>query len=667
MKKRNRFNKRIKKLRKEYECGGCNTYFDTAYLLHDHMREHVEGGSYFYNNTIQTAFPVSAKTDVATQTCQSDVDETNTDGFAGLTQNIKNEEISDSDNYDGYDNLSNELNNELDETDREDANEKPESKDMAPEPVTTRQRPGSKRLLVNSSKTCLDKANKQKKSARLLKNSGDETNHYRNISETDFKQRMLHLQELRISLTRIDDSIKTENTIKRTAKEDTTKGFSSTDKYQSVTSTKRTETSEKKFRRIRNRLISTRPNESEGKTYLRRRKRKAAYKADGDSDENVHKIDIDDPDYIPAGTENTERTNTEPDFVYMDESTDSADDDTGDLIWKRAKLECKYMKCEHCHKFIEDEFTKENLLALHKIPFWEENGRIWIQTNKKLHQTNKLCIKAKRKIYPRKKEILKCEECGKAIMKEYLRQHMVRCHNATRKSKGRPKKDKYFTCEICNKVLRTHSRREHERRHMAAAMKPEPDEALAVCEICGKTCANEKSLVSHKRIHSIQNLSCKHCDHVASSIPERERHRKTHRQYYHCETCGIDIVTKKGYQKHIMNLHQKVKRYICDVCGNQFFAKHNMERHRATHFAPSLECSYCGRKFADPVALKRHVMTHTGDFRYICGICNHGFIQSTPYRMHMQKKHSISRDEAFALNRMNFADESDPSMKLENS
>ena len=311
------------------------------------------------------------------------------------------------------------------------------------------------------------------------------------------------------------------------------------------------------------------------------------------------------------------------------------------------------MKCEHCNKFIEDDFSKANLLALHNIPFRQENDRILIKANKTLHKTDELSIKfsTRKKIIPYSKEKIKCEECGKILSSEYMRKHMVKYHNRMRKSKGRPQNDKYFTCEICNKLLRTRCRKKHERIHMKSPIKSESEEANAVCEICGQMCFNEKSLSNHMQVHSIKNLTCKHCDHVSSSVQERERHKKTHKFVHSCETCGVKIALKKGLLCHIRSLHQKVKRCVCDVCGRQFYAIYNMERHRATHFAPGFECGYCGRKFADSAALKRHVMTHTGDVKYTCPICNHGFIQSTPYWMHMRKRHSISREEAMAIHR----------------
>ena len=47
--------------------------FEYISLLHFHLIDHPEGGSYKYNHTTLTAYPVSVSVDVSTQTCSSDL------------------------------------------------------------------------------------------------------------------------------------------------------------------------------------------------------------------------------------------------------------------------------------------------------------------------------------------------------------------------------------------------------------------------------------------------------------------------------------------------------------------------------------------------------------------------------------------------------------------
>ena len=60
--------KNIQEKDTRFSCGGCESFFEDLYLLHNHMRDHVEGGSFNYKHTIRTAFPVSVSINASTQT-----------------------------------------------------------------------------------------------------------------------------------------------------------------------------------------------------------------------------------------------------------------------------------------------------------------------------------------------------------------------------------------------------------------------------------------------------------------------------------------------------------------------------------------------------------------------------------------------------------------------
>ena len=83
--------------------------------------------------------------------------------------------------------------------------------------------------------------------------------------------------------------------------------------------------------------------------------------------------------------------------------------------------------------------------------------------------------------------------------------------------------------------------------------------------------------------------------------------------------------------------------FECEICGRRFFKKSSYTTHIAIHFEAKLKCSFCDRKFKDKTGLKRHEKTHTGVKRFKCHICKHGFVQSTPFWLHMEKIHDICR------------------------
>ena len=58
----------------QYKCGGCTSIFESLIRLHCHLRDHDEGGSYVFNNRIQTAYPVRISVDKSTQTYLEDLE-----------------------------------------------------------------------------------------------------------------------------------------------------------------------------------------------------------------------------------------------------------------------------------------------------------------------------------------------------------------------------------------------------------------------------------------------------------------------------------------------------------------------------------------------------------------------------------------------------------------
>ena len=648
MKTRKRISSRLRGLGANFECGGCTVFFDSVYLLHDHMRDHEEGGSYYYNNTTKTAFPVSEATDASTQTCPSDIDSASADNLTELiqnikrgessdSQNIKREESSDSDNCEDYAINWSDVNTENSEhSNLENLNGMPNPNGSLPFSLTDSRGPDSLEESNTSEEKTLKQASKLKWKDRHLNHMEAKLNkkHKMGNSEPFTRQLLPHL-DLKVSLRRIDETIKTEIPQESAASEDfKIKDFLKSD---DMSAKQRYKESEK---------LRIQP-----KGCLRRNKTRAGLKpksavyANSRLEKENKKTD---PDYNPKGN------SVRPLFNYTARDPDISEAGNNDLYWKKAKSDCKHMKCGHCNKFTDNDFTKANLLALHNIPFRHENGRLLIDANKALHKTDTFSVNMfeRKSLVPRWIVKIRCDECGKILSRETMRMHKIKFHNAPRKSKGRPQKEKYYQCPICNKVVRRDGKRRHERTHI---QKPEleEDEDSVICEVCGQMCSNKRSLSNHMNTHSLKRLSCKYCDHVSSSARELERHVKIHGIVHNCGTCGKTFSRRRGLLEHINKVHKKIKNSVCDICGRQFYCKSKMEDHRSTHFAPSLECGYCDKKFRDRNCLKKHRMTHTGEVTYTCYICNHGFIQSTPYWTHMQKKHSISREEAMTIHRQN--------------
>ena len=777
-----------------FECGGCNDFFDSAYSLHDHMRDHEEGGSYFYNNTTKTAFPVCASTDVSTQTCSTDFSGARDNRCENLVPSISHEDSSDTDNYDDFEDLQDSC--------------------IMDEKHSLKDESGTSPMAVEAKGK--SKPNKKLLHAKIKKQSSSSTNNQsivKTVFPTDIRTRKKYspftqitvnsnsskrtanclsppIKDLQISLTRIDRMVKTDKSMKIKKNNNAKMKFnrktrhkikkdpeeSDLSEIQDHTNNsdcdyepkhrgmnvKETNPSQKKSRKILRHQIKKEAEDTDTEEMeddvidpkyqlkdigMRLKKNNAAHKKsdrntghqikpdpedsdmddieDGDINHDYEpkydslklkkinsslkksnrsqvklqtkpeseaadlkeEVDVSDPDYEPDDDDIAESPYMLDIIDDPELNDDKEDDDCNNPDWEKAKLECKKMKCDNCNKYVDEAFTKANLLALHKIPFQQENGNIMIKSDKITHKYfkgNMTYLKSendtweylsfRKSIAIRKEERSKtieqeeCKECGKMLKSDYLNTHLVKYHNYDKQLLKRPKKDKYYDCEICNRRITRKHKKIHLDRHMNVKIKKsEPEDMKAVCDICGRLYLNERSLLTHMKVHSAKNLTCKHCGYVAASVEERENHKKKHKIYHYCETCGVRCSWRKGLMAHIRKVHLKIRKAMCDICGKDFYSKYSMDLHRNTHFAPCLECGFCGKKFNDPNGLKKHKMIHTGEVRYTCHICNHGFIQSTPYQLHMQKRHSIPREEAMAIHRKKLADEKELRMKLESN
>ena len=66
-----------------------------------------------------------------------------------------------------------------------------------------------------------------------------------------------------------------------------------------------------------------------------------------------------------------------------------------------------------------------------------------------------------------------------------------------------------------------------------------------------------------------------------------------------CETCCKTLSSKASLMRHI-HTHTREKPYKCDHCPKRFSDPFNLGNHRKIHFAPSLECDICKKKFMHP-------------------------------------------------------------------
>ncbi|KPJ04908.1 Zinc finger protein 845 [Papilio xuthus] len=108
---------------------------------------------------------------------------------------------------------------------------------------------------------------------------------------------------------------------------------------------------------------------------------------------------------------------------------------------------------------------------------------------------------------------------------------------------------------------------------------------------------------------------------------------------YKCMDCVKGFAYKGTYQKH-MELHSKVSRYKCLICG--VIQKACMKDHyNSCHskVAVLYRCQSCPRTYTDRYCLRKHVNSTHRNRRVICAHCMKTYASKDVLRNHIQLRH----------------------------
>lgn len=117
-----------------------------------------------------------------------------------------------------------------------------------------------------------------------------------------------------------------------------------------------------------------------------------------------------------------------------------------------------------------------------------------------------------------------------------------------------------------------------------------------------------------------------------------KKHDKS--KIHECSECGKTFHKKVGLKSHMRRHGVGEKKHLCPHCGKRFFEVHeymvnNMKTidiiktdgllliqiHTRTHTGERpIVCDTCGKSFADPRSLAKHIKIHTGNFKQKIGL-----------------------------------------------
>ncbi|XP_052267486.1 zinc finger protein 665-like isoform X2 [Dreissena polymorpha] len=208
---------------------------------------------------------------------------------------------------------------------------------------------------------------------------------------------------------------------------------------------------------------------------------------------------------------------------------------------------------------------------------------------------------------------------------------------------NKPRSD--LLCETCGIQIST---RQNLEGHVNNHRKYQP----YICERCGFKFKSNKMLKRHQDyVHSEKLYDCYKC---SQSFQNRRMydshiykfHKEKNKQKFICSECNKSFASKHWLGNH-QAIHDGEKKFKCCHCDKKFKLKCYLQIHEKSHLR-AFKCDQCWRTFSHNSALIRHKKIHTNTKDFVCHLCERGFIQKTPYWVHMEKHHDLSRDQLLA-------------------
>ncbi|XP_060949877.1 endothelial zinc finger protein induced by tumor necrosis factor alpha-like [Limanda limanda] len=229
-----------------------------------------------------------------------------------------------------------------------------------------------------------------------------------------------------------------------------------------------------------------------------------------------------------------------------------------------------------------------------------------------------------------------CDTCGRKFARQHqLKRHKILIHAKQRRGEENSPCELPFACSVCGKRLKS-------KALLAAHGHTHTSEKPHRCGVCLRSFQRATCLKQHHlRVHLKVRVN---------NAPHAARYRKCTAQakMFPCPICSKVFKFKSLLSSHSL-IHSELRPFACDFCSRSFRRLSHLKRHREVVHAngarppQSFICHICGKDKKCRSQLDRHVIIHTGERPFACGLCSARFNRSGNLQQHRKRMHGVGK------------------------
>lgn len=121
-----------------------------------------------------------------------------------------------------------------------------------------------------------------------------------------------------------------------------------------------------------------------------------------------------------------------------------------------------------------------------------------------------------------------------------------------------------------------------------------------------------------------------------SSKGGRKRPKYQSNRVHSCPTCGKEFATPSILKRHLV-VHTGEKPHKCPFCDKSYSQIEHLRRHKGTHTGENVfTCGVCKKTFVEKTRYTDHMMAHLEETPYKCHICQKGFSHRVGLQKHLR-------------------------------